>query len=236
MDYIINAILGIVCSIVAAWIFWFFSFKKTNVNIRFPDKIEKSPNSFDSKGYRYRVKLINVGNENIIEVSFFAKLYIKREKIKNSCYLSFGHRGFMPILYGKKWQNKKENKNTGFSWTIEFGMADETYSEFSKKFYPENIREKAVAHTLTLDDIFNTFKDSFQISIYAFGYDSVTGARKMFVSKRYTSNDILEGTYIRSSTIDKYEDYINNILSIDLSKTAPNLSIKERNKTDKECS
>ena len=227
MEYIINGLIGTVCSIAAAWIFWYFSFKKTNVHIRFADNIEKSPSSFGGKGYRYRLKLMNDGNEDIIEVSFFAKLFIKRKNVKNTCYLSFGHKDFTPILYGRKWQNKKENKKTGFSWTIELGMADAAFREFSKRFYPPNIRQAAAGGTLTLDDILNTFEDDVQIAIYAFGYDSVTGARKMFLSKRYTADDILEGSYRRSVPMKKYKEYIDHLLSIDVRRASDSLPVPD---------
>lgn len=221
MEYVINGVIGVLCSIVAAWIFWYFSFKRSNVNIKFADQIEKSPNAFGDRGYRYRIKLINIGSEDLIEVSFFVKLFIKRRRVKNSCYLRFGYREFTPILYGRKWQNKKQNKKTGFSWTIELGMAEETFLEFSKKFYPKEIRAAAMKGTLTLDDILNTFRGDAEIAVYAFGYDSVTGARKMFTSKRYTVKDVLEGSYRRSTPMKKYEDYIDNMLSIDVLKPAP---------------
>lgn len=230
MEYVINGVIGVLCSIVAAWIFWYFSFKRSNVNIKFADQIEKSPNAFGNKGYRYRIKLINIGRENLIEVSFFAKLFIKRKRIKNSCYLRFGYRDFTPILYGRKWQNKKKNRNIGFSWTIELGMSEETFLEFSKKFYPKEIRAAAAKRTLTLDDILNTFQDDVQIAIYAFGYDSVTGARKMFTSKRYTIKDISEGAYRRSVPMKKYKDYIENMLSIDVLKPAAPPSAPEAEK------
>lgn len=232
MDYIINGLIGIICSVVAAWIFWYFSFKRTNVNIKFADKIEKKRSSFGDEGCSYRLKLINVGNENIIEVSFFAKMFIKENKIKHTCYLSFGHNGFTPILYGKKWQNREKNKSTGFSWTVELGMADTTFREFSKQFYPEKIREAAAKGTLTLEKILNTFGENVEIAIFAFGYDSVTGARKMFVSKRYTKNDILEGTYRRSVPAKRYKEYINNMLSIDTQKVSANLLETSGNKSD----
>ena len=95
-------------------------------------------------------------------------------------------------------------------------MTDSVFRLFSKNIFPSNIVDLAKSKQLTFDDIFSEFGDRAYLTIYAFGYDSVTGARKIFVSKRYTITDIVYGSFRRSSNhFNKYNDYIYDILMID---------------------
>ena len=57
------------------------------------------------------------------------------------------------------------------------------------------IREKMVSQTLTLEDVFN-INDNVSIQIIIAGYDAFSGARKLFLSKRYLKEDIIFGKYI----------------------------------------
>lgn len=191
-------LVAIICSVIASYLFWLFSFKATNVKLIFAYQIERSKSTQAGTNSRYRLKIINVGKRDLLELNIIAKLSIQRNKIKNNCYLRLGHQEIIPILYGKKHQNEINNKNKGFAWTLQFHLTDDFLQEFSKTIYPETIRSAAALEQLTLDDIFAEFGKKARITIYAFGYDAVTGARKMFVSSSYTINDIWIGKYNHS--------------------------------------
>lgn len=217
---IYNMILAIICSVIASYLFWLYSFKKTRVKVIFSDQIEKSKSKHNINNYRYRLKIINIGKRDLHELSFVAKLSIRRKRSTNSSFLRLGHQEIIPILYGKKHQNKKENKHIGFSWTLQFHLTDDFFQEFSKNLYPAQIRSKARSRELTLDDIFYEFKEKARISVYAFGYDSATGARKMFVSKPYTIEDMKVGKFNHGAEKDKYCNYVKYIMTINEEKKA----------------
>lgn len=211
---IYSVIIAVLCSIIASYLFWYYSFRKTNVKIRFSDQIEKSPDLSNKEKYRYRLKLINIGPRDLIEVSFIAKLSIKRKRTSNNCFLYLGHEEIIPILQGSKFQNKMVNRNKGCSWTLQFHETEDFFQEFSKSVYPENIRDAAQNNKLTLDDIFAEFGEKASITVYSFGYDSVTGARKMFVSPQYSINEIQTGLYLHNTQEMDYKTYIDHILTV----------------------
>ena len=147
-------LVAIICSVIASYLFWLFSFKATKVRVIFSDQIERSKSTQAGTNYRYRLKITNVGDRDLLELSILAKLSIQRNKISNNCYLRLGHHEIIPILYGKRHQNKIKNRRKGFAWTLEFHLTDDFYQEFSKNIYSKKIRNAAVLRQLTLDDIF----------------------------------------------------------------------------------
>lgn len=213
VDAVSSNLLSIICSIIASFIFWYFSFKRSYTKIVFAEKIEKSKSVTPNANYRYRLKLINVGRENLVEVSYRAKITIVgKTRIRNSCYIQFGQQNTTPVLFGRRYQMK--HKDRGFSWTLPFILPDTAFIEYSKAFYPEEIRTAAKEHSLTLEMLLNYFKDNITITVYAFGNDSVTGARRVFISNNYRNADIVEGRYQLSKWFKNYNEYVSFILSI----------------------
>ena len=213
-----DILLGISSSLVASVVFWVFTFWYSPTKIRFSSQIEKSTDSYDKSHKRYRIKLLNIGRRDLLEVTYIVRLSISTEtssgeQTTNNTYLGLGYSDVPPVFHGKKWQNINKGKNA--AWILPLLMIDSTYSEFSKRFYPENIQKAAKDKSLTLDDVFQEFKDRIGITIYAFGFDAITGARKMFQSKWYSTKDIKQGTFNKpSDQIKSYNDYVDHILTV----------------------
>ncbi len=209
---IIDIITGVTCSLAASVVFWYLTYRYSFTKIKFSDCIEKSVDAYDKKQYRYRIRLINIGRRDLLEVTYTVRLSIKRGSNTNNTYLGLGYSCTPPILHGRKWQNKYKIQEA--SWKFPLQMTDSTYEEFSKRFYTKEIREAAQNKTLTLDKIFSTYKERIEIIIYACGYDAFTGRRIMFNSKKYSVSDIQCGVFNKSKEYKKYTDYVNHILSI----------------------
>ncbi|MCL2222098.1 MAG: hypothetical protein FWC20_07725 [Oscillospiraceae bacterium] len=193
MNIFISVALGIVSSIIASSIFWLLAFKVTRTKVKFYENLEKSKNTGEYPGdFRYRVKVMNIGIRDFIEVEFICRLTIKRKNgVQNYTYLGVGNADKIPVLKGRKNRCKKcDKKSTKGAHTLTLYCTSVTNREFSKKFYAESVKEKAGAEELSLDDILNEYFDTATITIYAYGYDAVTGARKMYVSQPYKFDDI----------------------------------------------
>lgn len=55
-------IISILCSIVASYMFWIFTFRISETKVKFSDHIEKSLNVYGVPNlYRYRMKFVNIG-------------------------------------------------------------------------------------------------------------------------------------------------------------------------------
>lgn len=69
-----NVMCPFLISFFAAWIFWLLTYKYSNINIVFSDKLEKRKRDREGGGqeYVYRVRLSNIGRRDLMEVSLIA--------------------------------------------------------------------------------------------------------------------------------------------------------------------
>ena len=147
----------------------------------------------------------------MFEVYLVAKLSVKTHDGRtNTTYFTVGEESIIPIL-AKRFDRKKRNEYKGFykktgMWRRHivyiYGLYinEIAYNEYSKDFYVKSVTDKANDKTLVIDDIFQAYPDA-SLTIFAFGNDSVTGARRKYESKTYTSKDILEGRFHRHNGI-----------------------------------
>ncbi len=190
MDFIGTIVWGVLASTIASFIFWILTFRISRTKLAFSSVIEKSINAGE---YRYRVKLINSGKRDLIEVSFLTKIEIKRKYNVNFTYLGLGNDNMLPILHGKGFQKRNSGLKCGMNLTLY--TTQTTLNEFKKPFYFKEIRQKAENGKLSLDDILSKYGEKIKITIFAYGYDSITGARKMFQSNKYGFDNIEIGRY-----------------------------------------
>lgn len=223
-EVITLVIIPFIVSMAVSVVFWWLTFKHSNIEIIFSDKLEKRKDIRVGKEgqYRYRVRISNVGKRDLFEVYMIAKLTVKTyDGRTNTTYFPVGEEGTIPVLVGKynikkKKENKKIYKKTG-KWKrnniYSYGLYinEIAYNEYSKNFYEESVRKKASNKTLVIDDIFQTYPDV-SLTIFVFGNDSITGARRKYESKAYTNKnkdkdkddkgpDIVEGRFHRFSGI-----------------------------------
>lgn len=218
-----TVIWSILTSILASYLFWLYSFKLSRTNIHFSGVIERSKSTGEDSGiHRYRVKIINSGARDLIDISFLVKLSIKQKNDKgaNYTFLGCGNDNQIPILLGKKSQKKLSGTSCATKLTL--FPTQTTLNEYKKTFYRKDIQRKANDGTLSLDDILDAYGHSCKIIIYAFGSDSVTGARKMFVSPTYTMENIKSGLFLVAQPIKTYRipflgyrQYINDSLAFE---------------------
>lgn len=211
MDFVykilIYVILPFLISFFSAWVFWILTFKYSNINIIFSDKLEKRRHARDGGGHEilYRVRLVNNGRRDLIEVSLVAKVSMTMENGKTyATHFPVGDECINPIIRRRKSDREAENDNEYCAtnnvlknYKIHYYglyVNDIAYKEFAKEEYKSQIREKAKAKTLVVDDIFEAYPDA-RIVVYVFGNDSVTGARRKFESPEYRKENIMEGRF-----------------------------------------
>ncbi len=189
---IISVISNIAISILASFVFWMLTFVITHTKIIFSTKIEKSLFEKHQDGDPiYRVRIMNIGRRDLIDISYTAKVEIYINGRKRTSYLSLGDEQTVPIFKGK--DRKKKKKYSTYMPGIY--VSDVARQEFSKAIYDPIIREEAKKDTLTLDDLLNVYGECLTIILFVTGNDRLTGARKTFVSKEYTRKDIIEGRF-----------------------------------------
>ena len=202
-----------VVSLVAASFFWWLSFKYTNIEIVFSDILEKRKDVRVGKEnqYRYRIRISNVGRRDLFEVYLIAKLTVKTyDGRTNTTYFPVGEKSVIPVLVKKNNRKKRNEYKEGYKKTgiwkrnivYSYGLYinEIAYNEYSKNFYEKSVIEKARKKTLVMDDIFQMYPESL-LTIFVFGNDSVTGAKRKYESKTYTGKDVMEGRFHRFNGI-----------------------------------
>lgn len=183
---------SIVVSIFASAVFWALTFKISPTDVRFALNLERSPNVFGWPGYRYRVRFANLGSRDLIEVSIVVKMTIERPAYNQITYLNCGDQNFLPIL--NRWPRQFTNASYPIR-TLEIYPSDVMCRELSKNFYPDHIRASATNRKISLDDLFDYYRDKVQIQVYLYGNDRTTGARRVFISPSYTIGSISYGKF-----------------------------------------
>lgn len=187
-----SVIYDILMSMLTAFFFWLATFVISGNRLIMSDVIEKSlVEKQEDEEAIYRLRIMNIGIRDMMEVSYSAKFIIREETTSRTTYLYMGDVDTVPILKG--WDGKKKNKFTAY--IPGFYIRDTALREFSKSHYPEAIREAAKRGKLTLHQLLAEYGDRASITVYVSGNDRLTGARKTFVSKEYTKNDFIEGKY-----------------------------------------
>lgn len=183
-----SLILGIIASLAASVVFWLLTFKISGTAVIFSEVIERSISATDEKCPRYRIRIANNGNRDLIEVSIKAKIIVRLSK-DNTTFLDVGNGGYMAILPRRKKGKIQTSTVTIYPGELALG-------EYKKSFYCSSIREKAEAGNLSVEDIFESYGDKVSIIIYVFGNDHLTGARRL-AQKEYSRSDIKEGSFQR---------------------------------------
>lgn len=220
-------VLSILCSVIASFMFWIFTFLISGTKVKFAEHIEKSPDIYGMPDrYRYRMKFVNAGRRDLLEVTCIVRLIVKGEYTNNNSYIKLGNYDVLPVLVGNKWRNK--NSVERCAWMLPIEMTDAAYRGFTKEVYPEHIQTAAKDKTLTIGDVLKEFNPNSIIIIYIFGYDAVTGARRKFQSKPYSYTDIIAGKYNTPEQFKPYKDYIRHTLEI----TPQNFSSMDNKEAD----
>ena len=196
-------IYNILLSITASFFFWIFTFKISFTKVIFDKRLVKADNTLTDvkKSYGYRLRFANVGFRDLIELTMVVKLVINDPTCNHICFLDIsnsGQQNFMTALPSIITYKIKKLSNIR---TLTIYPSDSMQHELSKKKYPPKIRKLSRKGKLQFRDIFEEYGDNVTITIYVYGNDKTTGARKMFESKHYTMHDIEEGDFYGSKEI-----------------------------------
>ena len=65
---------------------------------------------------------------------------------------------------------------------------------YNRQLFPKIIRDKAKEKSILLEDLLGLGAAA-NVQIHTFGYDNFSGARKLFISKKYKIKDITMGAF-----------------------------------------
>ena len=196
MDFLTNIGRDILIAGVSSFVFWKLTqwYSNPKTNIIFSDQIQKGViEENGKKKSKYRIRFSNIGKRDLVEVSLAAKLVNKIDNATwEATYLRMGDGITVPVILG--FQPKSDRHYRAYMYGIYMSSsALETYRR--EDIYPVEIIEKAKDGSLTPDDIFLYYKNDATLTIYAFGNDIATGARRMFYSKEYKFKDVISGQF-----------------------------------------
>lgn len=178
MDLLIGMPLGILASLVAWWII----FHGLMPVLEFSPSIGKITDESSPNGFKYRVKIVNSGRRDILDVEFFARISIKGIRTRYPDNISnFDLRlssSRTPVI------ERKKNKLI--------------------RIYPEHLKlpaEVGAPELKTLEDIME-FRGQASITIFCFGFDAFTGTRHLFKSKAYKRGNIEFGFFFLKNCLE----------------------------------
>jgi hypothetical protein len=181
LDEWIFLLLGTALGLLTSYIFWWVWNHKIIPNILFSDFISKSFNAQEKAVYR--VKIYNASRRGVIDLEFIARLEIKG--LSSPKMWSF----FDIETNAKKVPFIAPRGNR-----IVLLRPNET-GDFSRDIFPYDIVQKRVTESLDLESLLQIGSQAV-VCIYLFCYDEYSGARKLYISKRYTLSDIHEKRFL----------------------------------------
>lgn len=170
-------IIGIVTGILG----WAILAHLVVPSLSFSKNIAKT---YEGNKFRYRIKVNNTGWRSIIDVQLAARLRIPDLSTEPGrvqiLYIPIGYNEHTPIIPPHR--------------QILFHLRITNIDTYGLALLPGNVVECINNGSVTLEDMLNMHKDA-TLQFYIFGYDRLSGARKLFESKRYTLKDILLGAF-----------------------------------------
>lgn len=184
MEQLVGFVLGIIGSLLTWWIFARWLVPK----VRFEDVILIRPSPDGSGVPRFMIKFYNDGRRDLIDVSITAILQIQTRKGSDkhwaNCRLAFHRDG--SIQHGIPLVPR------GASRLVTLYPRYSQQLRFEQRF-SAHCHAKFDAGTLDLRDVLIDGADrelEVRLRIFLFGFDSFSGARKLYPSKFYTRADL----------------------------------------------
>lgn len=177
---ILTNIIGFLLGAAGSFFVWAYLYRFIVPKIEFSDKISKIVRRGEPI---YRVKFNNLSKRNVIDLSITASLHILglfegQPNNWKDIYVKL-NLNYIPVL--------KTTTRGGLLANLYINHTD----DFSRYPFPKDISEKYEEGSLTLEDIFEIGK-KVELSFIIMGYDEFSGARKMFQSKVYCKDDIID--------------------------------------------
>lgn len=188
-----GVVTGFLIGLLTSLLIWLIRSGPLGPKLEFSPSISRLPaesGGTNKSGWRYRVKVRNVRSRQIIDVEFVARLSILGfrpgfPKNWTAIYIPAGAGdGRVPRLQGKQ----------SFTMTI----SPHRVTAESVGYWTDDLRQRAASGTLTLDDLLDSGSEA-NLRVFVFGYDKLSGTRKLFESKPYSKEDIIIGTFSGTS-------------------------------------
>jgi len=201
LEFIAGFLMGVLTNIFSWWILSHWVVPR----LRFSPAISKTPRQptqDDKSGYKYRIKFENAGRRPIIDVELMARLRIKGlgEHPKTNWQIVYIPLDGSVVYRIPRIVPVGRGRHTRHILGFYVNSVDEFRNN---PIYPPEIRYKAQERVLLLEDLL-TLGTEADLEVEAFGYDEFSGARKLFLPKRYTVHDIKEG-YFDTKGLDVHE-------------------------------
>lgn len=185
---IISVPLGALSSVVG----WWFLFHVLSPNLKFSALISKMGTG---KYTKYRLRIKNNGQRAAIDLNIIVRLQVQglipeNPKMRKQINLAIAGEK-IPFISKKKYR-------------IIRILPNDT-DAFNDIIYPDYIREKYSQGNLSLEDVLSIGTDNF-FQVHVFAFDSFSGSRKMFLSKKYRKSDIMQGSYATLSHLWKKDN------------------------------
>ncbi|MCH9672484.1 MAG: hypothetical protein K0U93_13670 [Gammaproteobacteria bacterium] len=175
-------LVGIPVGIAASFLAWYLLFHWFTPSIVFSAQLSKQPDSAAS-GFSYRIKVRNTGTRTAIDLLYVVRWRVKGlgDRIENWNVVDLATSSDQsPFVEG---QHHKIIR-----------ISPEDTARFPDPLFGANINHRARSKTLLLEDLFSTGTHS-QIQAYVFACDAFSGTRRLFKSKWYGLDDIVEADF-----------------------------------------
>jgi len=201
--FLISILAGIVSGLLATWIFWYILYYVLSPKIEFSPSISKTKSESRGCGFQYRVKLHNSRKRIAVDAKLQAFVLIPGLTIKRTddiFYIPLGTSRIMEILPKSYSGNVRK--------IIHLNLDKDHFTKiFQRNNFPDSIRTLAFEKKISLEDILSLDEEAY-IKFVIKVADSVSGATKVFSSKKYFKRDVIYGYFKKDSldVVPKKED------------------------------
>jgi hypothetical protein len=184
-EFILLQLISMGVGIAASLTAWLILFHVLRPRLEFSTAISRIVAEDEVGGFAYRVKLRNPGFHAVIDVTYAAKLRIRglnpgAPRNWEVTYLPVSFEGRIPVI-----APRRHGRGTHALVRIKTDKPE----EFTRSVYPPDIRDKAAAGSLTLEDVLGVGTDAY-VQIMGFGSNAFSGTRREFTSPKYTLDSI----------------------------------------------
>ena len=185
--HLLDTVLSVILGLATSFAFFYWQFHLVVPQVRFSEKISKL--ATEDGGIRYRIKYENCGRRAMIEVTLLARLRVKG--IRSDRQLNWG---VATIPMESVTPRVESVKKSRLRHVPELELRK---TEFDRTF-PQSLIERVRDGAVPLEDLLRIGTQA-ELRVYLFAYDEFSGSRKVFESKVYGSEDVVEKAFLPES-------------------------------------
>ena len=181
----IGLLIGIPIGIFTSIAAWYVLFHVISPHVEFLPSVFKSHTSENPSGWKYRVKLRNTGNRAIVDMEIVAKVRIRGLSHQRP---NFWRAVYVPID-DSRIPKVPSHRGTSKRFVIILHLCE--INDSARSALPLELQSKCENGELCLEDLLSLGSEAI-LQVFAFAYDSFSGARRLFESPVYTIKKIEE--------------------------------------------